>query len=80
MGVPAGRRWRRRGRSQALLNNLNRANTVPLGLTGEFAPAVSTTTVTTLLVPVLSAFLVTQAAVQTVLLFLFVSLIVIARR
>ena len=63
--------------AQALLNNLNRASTVPLGLTGEFAPAVSTTTVTTLLVPVVSAFLVTQAAVQTVLLLLFVSLIVV---
>jgi putative ABC transport system permease protein len=61
---------------RALLNNLNRASTVPLGLTGEFAPAVSTTAVTTLLIPVLSAFLVTQAAVQTVLLLLFVSLIV----
>jgi putative ABC transport system permease protein len=63
--------------AQGLLNNLNRASTVPLGLTGEFAPAVSTTMVTTLLVPVVSAFLVTQAAVQTVLLLLFVSLIVV---
>ena len=63
--------------AQALLNNLNRASTVPLGLTGEFAPAVSTTAVTTPLVPVLSAFLDTQAAVQTVLLLLFVSLIVV---
>ena len=50
---------------------------MPVGLTGEFAPAVSTTAVTTLLVPVVSAFLVTQAAVQTVLLLLFVSLIVV---
>ena len=62
---------------QALLGNLTRAATVPPGLTGEFAPAVSTTAVTTPLVPVLSAFLVTQAAVQTVLLLLFVSLIVV---
>ena len=62
--------------AQGLLDNLNRASTVPLGLTGEFAPAVSTTTVTTPLVPVLSGFLGTQAAVQTVLLLLFVSLIV----
>jgi putative ABC transport system permease protein len=61
----------------ALLDNLNRAITVPLGLTGAFAPAVSTTAVTTPLVPVVSAFLVTQAAVQTVLLLLFVSLIVV---
>jgi len=63
--------------AQALLGNLTRALTVPLGLTGVFAPAASTTAVTTLLVPVLSGFLVTQAAVQTVLLLLFVSLIVV---
>jgi putative ABC transport system permease protein len=63
--------------TQALLDDLNRAGAVPLGLTGVFAPAVSTTAVTTPLVPVLSAFLVTQAAVQTVLLLLFVSLIVV---
>jgi putative ABC transport system permease protein len=63
--------------AQALLDNLNRASTVPLGLTGDLAPAVSTTAVTTPLVPVLSGFLVTQAAVQTVLLLLFVSLIVV---
>src|SRR5580700_1969673 len=62
--------------TQALLDDLNRAGAVPLGLTGVFAPAVSTAAVTTLLVPVLSGFLVTQAAVQTVLLLLFVSLIV----
>ncbi|HWN59893.1 MAG TPA: hypothetical protein VNO25_04425, partial [Streptosporangiaceae bacterium] len=63
--------------ARALLDNLNRASTVPLGLTGEFAPTVSTTAVRTPLVPVLSGFLVTQAAVQTVLLLLFVSLIVV---
>jgi putative ABC transport system permease protein len=63
--------------TQALLDDLNRAGAVPLGLTGVFAPAVSTAAVTTPLVPVLSAFLVTQAAVQTVLLLLFVSLIVV---
>jgi putative ABC transport system permease protein len=62
---------------QALLANLNRATTVPTGLTGIFAPAVSTTTVATPLAPVLSAFVDTQAAVQTVLLLLFVSLIVV---
>ena len=62
---------------QALLDNLNRATTVPTGLTGVFAPAVSTTTVATPLAPVLSAFVETQAAVQTVLLLLFVSLIVV---
>jgi putative ABC transport system permease protein len=63
--------------AQALLDNLNRATTVPTGLTGIFAPAVSTTAVATPLAPVLSAFLETQAAVQTVLLLLFVSLIVV---
>ena len=63
--------------AQGLLDDLNRANTVPPGLTGEFAPAANTTAVTTPLVPVLAAFLVTQAAVQTVLLLLFVSLIVV---
>ena len=63
--------------AQGLLDNLNRASTVPPGLTGEFAPAANMTAVTTPLVPVLSAFLDTQAAVQTVLLLLFVSLIVV---
>jgi putative ABC transport system permease protein len=63
--------------AQALLDNLNRATSVPTGLTGVFAPAVSTTAVATPLAPVLSAFLETQAAVQTVLLLLFVSLIVV---
>jgi putative ABC transport system permease protein len=64
-------------RAQALLDNLDRASSVPPGLTGIFAPAVSTTAVSAPLVPVLSAFLNTQAAVQTVLLLLFVSLIVV---
>ncbi|MGH3203184.1 MAG: FtsX-like permease family protein [Streptosporangiaceae bacterium] len=63
--------------TQALLDSLNRAGAVPPGLTGVFAPAVSTAAVATPLVPVLSGFLVTQAAVQTVLLLLFVSLIVV---
>jgi putative ABC transport system permease protein len=62
--------------AQALLDNLNRASSVPLGLTGAFAPAVPDTALTTPLVPVLSAFVNTQAEVQTVLLLLFVSLIV----
>jgi putative ABC transport system permease protein len=62
--------------AQALLNNLNRAAMIPPGLTGDFAAA-NTTAVTTPLVPVLSGFLDTQTAVQTVLLLLFVSLIVV---
>jgi putative ABC transport system permease protein len=61
----------------SLQDSLNRASTTPLGLTGAFAPAASTTTVTTPLIPILSAFLVTQGAVQTVLLLVFVSLIVV---
>jgi putative ABC transport system permease protein len=63
--------------AQALLGNLNRASTAQLGLTGAFAPATSVTAVNNPLVPVLSAFLATQAAVQSVLLLLFVSLIVV---
>ena len=63
--------------AQALLGNLTRASSVPVGLTGAFAPAVSTIAVTAPLAPALSAFLDTQAAVQTVLLLLFVSLVVV---
>src|SRR5579863_2943687 len=60
----------------SLLDHLNRASAARPGLTGVFALAANTTAVTTLLAPVLSAFLNTQAAVQTVLLLLFVSLVV----
>ena len=63
--------------AQGLLGNLTRAVTAPVGLTGVFAPALGTITVTVPLVPVVSSFLDTQAAVQTVLLLLFVSLIVV---
>jgi len=63
--------------ARALLGHLNLASTVQLGLTGAFAPATSVAAVADPLVPVLSAFLDTQAAVQTVLLLLFVSLIVV---
>jgi len=62
----------------SLLAHLNRASTAPVALTGAFAAAANTAGVTAPLVPVLSAFLDTQAAVQTVLLLLFVSLIVAA--
>ena len=62
---------------QALLADLNRATSVPVGLTGPFAPAASVTAVAVPLTPILSAFVNTQAAVQTVLLLLFVSLIVV---
>jgi putative ABC transport system permease protein len=60
-----------------LLANFTRATTIPPELTGVFASTVSTISVTTPLTPVLSAFLATQAAVQTILLLLFVSLIVV---
>jgi putative ABC transport system permease protein len=60
----------------SLLDQLNRASTARPGLTGAFASAANTITVTTPLEPVLSAFVNTQAAVQAVLLLLFVSLIV----
>jgi putative ABC transport system permease protein len=60
----------------SLLDHLNRASAARPGLTGVFALAANTTAVTTLLAPVLSAFLNTQAAVQTILLLLFVSLVV----
>jgi putative ABC transport system permease protein len=63
--------------AQTLLADLNRATTVPPGLTGPFAPAAGVTAVAAPLVPILSAFLTTQTAVQTVLLLLFVSLIVV---
>ena len=63
--------------AQALAGSLNRASAARVGLTGAFAPAASTTTVVTPLAPMLSAFLNTQAAVQTVLLLPFVSLIVV---
>jgi putative ABC transport system permease protein len=63
--------------AQTLLADLNRASAVPPGLTGPFAPAAGVTAVAAPLVPILSAFLTTQTAVQTVLLLLFVSLIVV---
>ena len=63
--------------AQALLADLNRSTTVPPGLTGSFTAAAGVTTVAVPLIPILSAFVNTQAAVQTVLLLLFVSLIVV---
>jgi putative ABC transport system permease protein len=63
--------------AQDLLADLNRASSGPPTLTGVLAPGGNTTTVSSALVPVLAAFLDTQAAVQTVLLLLFVSLTVV---
>ncbi len=61
---------------QGLANVLNRAATVPPALTGELAPSTNALTVTSPLISDLSLFLATQAAIETVLLLLFVSLIV----
>ena len=62
--------------AQGLANALNRAATVPLPLTGRLAASAGALTVTSPLTSVLSLFLATQAAIETVLLLLFVSLIV----
>ncbi len=61
---------------QGLANALNRAATVPLPLTGPLAASAGALTVTSPLTSVLSLFLATQEAIETVLLLLFVSLIV----
>ena len=60
---------------QGLANALNRAATVTPPLTGTLAPSAGALTVTSPLISDLSLFLTTQAAVETVLLLLFVSLI-----
>jgi len=63
--------------AQGLYNALNRATTTPPALTGALAPSADTLTVTSPLISDLSLFLGTQAAIETVLLLLFVSLIVV---
>jgi putative ABC transport system permease protein len=60
---------------QGLADALNRAATTTPALTGTLAPSAGALTVTSPLTSVLSLFLATQAAVETVLLLLFVSLI-----
>ena len=65
------------GQVQGLYDDLNRASATTPVLTGALAPGASVLTVSSPLVSPLAAFLGTQAAVQTVLLLLFVSLIVI---
>ncbi len=62
--------------AQDLADALNRAGTLTPPLTGALAASAGALTVTSPLTPVLSLFLATQAAVETVLLLLFVSLIV----
>src|SRR5208282_1501149 len=61
---------------QGLADTLNRATTLIPPLTGALAASAGALTITSPLTSVLSAFLATQAAVETVLLLLFVSLIV----
>ena len=63
--------------AQGLDNALNRAVAETPALTGTLAPSADTLTVTSPLISDLSLFLSTQAAIQTVLLLLFVSLIVV---
>jgi putative ABC transport system permease protein len=60
-----------------LYNSLNRATAVTPTLTGALAPAADTLTVSSPLLQDLALFLGTQAAVETVLLLLFVSLVVV---
>jgi putative ABC transport system permease protein len=62
---------------QGLYNALNRATAVTPTLTGALAPAAETLTVSSPLLQDLALFLGTQAAVETVLLLLFVSLVVV---
>ena len=62
---------------QGLYEDLIRASTTPPALTGALAPAASALIVTSPLITELPVFLATQAEVETVLLLLFVSLIVI---
>ena len=64
--------------AQGLADALNRATRVTLGLTGSLEPASDNLEVTSPLIPDLTLFLNTQAGIETVLLLLSVSLIVIA--
>ena len=61
---------------QALYDRLNQATAGAAPLTGSLTEGASIVAVTTPLLPSLAAFLATQAAIQTVLLLLFVSMIV----
>ncbi len=63
--------------AQNLYQALNRATTATPALTYELAPAEDALVVTSPLLPELAQFLANQAAVETVLLLLFVSLIVV---
>ena len=63
--------------AQGLSDDLNRASTTTPALTGDLSAAAATLMVSSPLAQDLSAFLDTQAAIQTVLLLLFVSMIVV---
>jgi putative ABC transport system permease protein len=63
--------------AQPLYDQLNQATQVTFPLTGPLAPAAQALTATVPLLADLSVFLATQAAIETVLLLLFVSLIVV---
>ena len=63
--------------AQGLANALNRAVTATPGLTGALTASADTLMVSSPLISDLTQFLTTQAAIQTVLLLLFVSLIVV---
>jgi putative ABC transport system permease protein len=65
------------GQAQQLYNNLNRAVTTTPALTGALTNAANTLTVATPLISNLTLFLNTQAAIETVLLLLFVSLVLV---
>ncbi|MGD0606308.1 MAG: FtsX-like permease family protein, partial [Streptosporangiaceae bacterium] len=62
---------------QRLANQLTQATVLTFPLTGLLTPAAQTLTATAPLLPDLTLFLATQAAIETVLLLLFVSLIVV---
>jgi putative ABC transport system permease protein len=62
---------------QGLYDDLIRASTTTPALTGDLSLAAETLMISSPLAPDLSAFLDTQAAIQTVLLLLFVSMIVV---
>jgi putative ABC transport system permease protein len=64
--------------AQGLANALNRATTATIGLTGSLEPGSDDLDVTSPLIPDLTLFLTTQSGIETVLLLLSVSLIVIA--
>ena len=63
--------------AQGLVSALNRAVSVTPALTGSLSLAENSMTVSSLLISDLTQFLATQAAVETVLLLLFVSLVVV---